>query len=365
MNRKIHFERMRETGRVIIPLIKDAYSKIGSQHQYLLNSLNFIVNKRTNDNQCLLRPYLVRLGFELAGGNNWIDIAPACAAVEIFNISTYQANIVFDNKNGICSDEVQKNNQFISSMISRELAIDTIWKLRKCYAGKIISQIIDGFHMTNRDIYIGQFYDLNVLTVNNLNLFMPEDEYLSLYLQRCESLSGNFISLCFEIGCLLGRCDDYQITVLKEIGIILGIAGQIVNDLSDFIPTSNFTEVYKSYHSDLKMGKITYPFFCLLKESSNEQKLKLLNILNQKEQMTLNEIKILINYLNQSRAIIKTRKLILSLYKQLKREIRKIKKSEYRNFLSLSFSIISTNKYLASFRSYKPNGENLCNVKKE
>ena len=246
-------------------------------------------------------------------------------------------------------------------MISRELAIDTVWELRKCYGEKIISQIIDGFHMTNRDIYIGQYYDLNMLTVNNLNLFMPEDEYLSLYLQRCEKLSGNFVSLCFEIGCLLGRCDDYLITVLKKIGIILGIAGQIVNDLSDFIPTNNFAEVYKSYHSDIRMGKITYPFFCLLKESSGEQKLKLLNILNQKEQMTMNEIKMLINYLSQSKAIIKTRNLISSLYKQLKREIRKIKKSEYRDFLSLSFSILSTNKYLASFRNHKLNGENFNN----
>ncbi|MCR4321102.1 MAG: polyprenyl synthetase family protein [Candidatus Brocadiaceae bacterium] len=360
MDRKIHFERMRETSRVVIPLIKNAYTKIGLQNHSLLDSLNVIVNKRTNTNQCLLRPYLVRLGFELTGGNNWIDIAPACAAVEIFNISTYQANIAFDNKIGICSD-LQKNNQFISSMVSLELATNTIRKLEENYGDKLISRIVDRFHIVNRDIYIGQFNDLNVLTINNLNLSMPEDEYLSLYLQRCENLSGNFVSLCFEIGCLLGGCDDYLITVLKKIGIILGIAGQIVNDLSDFIPNNNFTEVYKSYHSDIKMGKITYPIFCLLKNSSDEQKLKLLNILNQQKQIDISEIKTIVEYWNQSESIRKIRKLILSLHKELKKEIRKIKKTEHRNFLSLAFSILSTNKYLASFRSHKLNGENFNN----
>lgn len=365
MDRKIHFDRMRETCRVVIPLIKNAYIKIGLQNHFLLESLNVIVGKRTNNDQCLLRPYLVRLGFELAGGSNWVDIAPACAAVEIFNISTYQANIALDDKIGICSN-LQKNNQFISSMISLELATNTVRELTKNYDEKLISQIVDKFHMVNRDIYIEQFNDLNVLTINNLNLSIPDEEYLSLYLKRCENLSGKFVSLCFEIGCLFGGCDDYLMTVLKKIGIILGIAGQIVNDLSDFVPTNNFSEVYKSYHSDIRMGKVTYPLFCLLKDGSDEQKLKLLSILNQQEkQIDINEIKTIVECWNQSKSIKKARKLILSLHKELKKEIRKIKKTEYRGFLSVAFSILLTNKYLAFFRSHKLNGENLENVNKD
>lgn len=360
MDRKIHFDRMRETSHVVIPLIKNAYTKIGLQNHSLLDSLNVIVGKRTNTNQCLLRPYLVRLGFELAGGSNWIDIAPACAAVEIFNISTYQANIALDSKIGICSN-LQKNNQFISSMISLELSTNTIHELIENYNEKLISQVVDKFHMVNRDIYIEQFNDLNVLTIDNLNLSISEEEYLSLYLKRCENLSGKFVSLCFEIGCLLGRYDDYLINVLKKIGIILGIAGQIVNDLSDFIPTNNFTEVYKSYHSDIRMGKVTYPLFCLLKDGSDEQKLKLLNILNQQKQIDIREIKTIVEYWIQSESIKKAKKLILSLHKELKKEIRKIKKTEYRNFLSVAFSILLTNKYLAFFRSHKLNGETFDN----
>lgn len=346
MDRKIHFERMRETSRVVIPLIKNAYTNIGLQNQSLLDSLNVIVNKRTNTNQCLLRPYLVRLGFELAGGSNWIDIAPACAAVEIFNISTYQANVVFDNKTGICSD-LQKNNQFISSMISRELAIDTIQKLRKCYGESIISKIVDGFHMINSDIYIGQYYDLNVLTLNNLTLSMPEDEYLPLYIQRCEKLSGNFISLCLEIGCLLGGCNDYLFYTLKKIGILLGTAGQMVNDISDFIPPNIYTSVYKTSYNDFKMGKITYPYFVLLKNSSKEQRQK---FLDKRKQADIGEMSLLVEYFYRSGSLGKTKKLIISLYKQLKREIRKIKNTEQRSFLSLSASSLLSNKYFAFFR---------------
>ncbi len=353
MDRNIHFEKMRETSNIVIPLIKDAYSRIGFQNKYLFDSLNYFVNKRTNINQCLLRPYLVRLGYELSEKSNWVDITYACAALEIFNISTYQSNIAFDGKNGILSN-TEKSNQFISSMISLDIAINTILKLERSFGKEVVSLIIDKFHVTNSDIYIGQFYDLNELTIDNINLSISEDDYLAVYLQRCEKLGGSLTSLCFEVGCLLGGGDNDLLNNLRNIGRTLGTAGQMVNDISDFIYSESEWDDIKGYEpsfSDIKAGKVTYPFFHLLRHISGAQREKILNVLSTKQidKILMEEIT---KSLCQYGSIEATRQIVLAYYKSLKKEVVKLPKLYTRDLLSVAFSSLLTNKYFAILRNY-------------
>ena len=239
-------------------------------------------------------------------------------------------------------------------MLSLELAIDTILKLDNNFGQTVISQIIDRFHQTNRDIYIGQFYDLNELTINNLDLSMPEDIFLSLYLQRCEKLGGSLTSLCLEVGCLLGGGNDHLIVTLKKIGTMLGTAGQIVNDVSDYIPPEPIKgdiNGYKPYFSDLKAGKVTFPLFHLLKLMPLQKNKIIMDILVNKtiNNSAMKEIPL---WICQYSSIKSIRKIIWSYYKNLKKEVRKITKSQYRDLLSIAFSSLLTNKYFAMLREY-------------
>ena len=352
MDRNIHFERMRETGKIVIPLIKDAYLKLGSQNNHLLDSLNYFVSRRTNIDQCLLRPYLVRLGYELTGKTDWVNIAPACAAVEMLNISTYQSNIVFDNKNGKFS-HTQKSNQFISSMLSLELSIESIMQLERVFGNSIVSRIIEGFHETNRDIYMGQFFDLNELSINSLDFNISEDEYLKTYIRRCETLGGTLTMLCLETGYLLGGGDKHLVEVIRGIGKMLGTAGQIVNDISDYIPEEripDYPSSYKPQFSDFKGGKITYPLLHLIKHAPAENREKLLTLLSCKK-LEPSHKAIIVQLMCDFGSIRASKKIIWHYYNSLRKEIRQIPKSHYRDLLSVVFSSLLTNKYFAILRN--------------
>jgi len=353
MDRNLHFERMRETGTVVIPMIREAYSTVSSGNGFLFDSLHHFVRKRTQAGQPLLRPYLVRIGYELTGRNNWSDVGLAGAAIEIVNVSSYQSNIAFDRKSGIISRE-QGNSQFISSMISLDLAIEVILKLRVTFGEQLISNIIGRIHEINRDIYVGQFYDLNVLSIDNLDLSMSEDEYLALYVQRCKKLGGSLTSLCFEVGCLLGGGSNNLLNTLRNIGTTFGTAGQMVNDISDFAPPCRSREAvkgYASHFSDLRAGKITYPLFHLLKHGSLKQRKMLMDVLTHGKIDATSTAKI-IEYLCQGGSIKSAKRIVLSYYKKLKKDIREIDRCLPRNFLSLAFSSLVSNRYFFTLRNY-------------
>lgn len=351
MERNIYFDKMRETSAVVIPLINKYYSELSSGYHTLSDSIDLFVKKRTNSGQCLLRPYLVRLAYEASGGNDWLKIAPACSALEIFNISTYQSNISFDGKNGVVTD-VSKNNQFISSMISVDLAAKILMGLSKTSGSRTILRILERLYETNDEIYVGQYYNLNRLNLANLDLSMPIKEYLKIYIFRCEKLGGSLTSLCFEVGGLLAGTSNKLLNNSKNIGRIMGIAGQIVNDISDFVPNNTLGKEIKLYEdsfSDLKRGNVTYPIFYLMKFGTDSQREAILDFLNQNDSALASKEDIT-KMLYQSKSIKATKELVIRYYKMLKEEVQKIPKSESRDLLSLSFSSLLTNKYFAILR---------------
>lgn len=348
MKRDIYFENMRETSRIVMPLIRELYSEFQSTNPLLKNSLDLILQRRIKNGECLLRPYLTRLSYEVSGGNYWRKIIKACAAMEILNISTYQSNLAFDGKNGVISND-EKNKQFISSMISFDLAVKSIMKLSESFGKKIIFKIIERVYEVNTDIYIGQFYDLNNLNISNLDFSMSLEEYQAVYIFRCEKLGGSLTSLCFEIGSLLAGSDNMTQNNIKEIGKLLGTARQMINDIADFV---TLNEEYEEPLIDIKNGKVTYPIFHLIKYGSSQYKQFILDFLNKDQQFKLDEMKKLTKILYNSGSIRNFKKLIISYYKNLKEKVKKLPPSPERDLLSLSFSSLLTNKYFAILRQY-------------
>ena len=73
-------------------------------------------------------------------------------------------------------------------------------------------------------------------------------------------------SACCEIGSLLGRATPAQQTMLRDYGMNLGVAFQLIDDLLDF--TSSQDVLGKPAGADLIEGKVSLPLILLLQRES-------------------------------------------------------------------------------------------------
>lgn len=93
---------------------------------------------------------------------------------------------------------------------------------------------------------------------------ISEDEHYEIIRRKTAFL----FSGCAEIGGLLGHCTDEQRVALREYGLELGLAFQIVDDLLDY--TADQVALGKPIGGDLREGKVTLPIIFLLGGGSAE-----------------------------------------------------------------------------------------------
>jgi octaprenyl-diphosphate synthase len=82
------------------------------------------------------------------------------------------------------------------------------------------------------------------------------------YLERISGKTASLFSMAAESGAVLSQAPEEQVQILKEYGLNLGIAFQIVDDVLDFIGAEE--ELGKPVGSDLIQGTITMPSLLLL-----------------------------------------------------------------------------------------------------
>jgi octaprenyl-diphosphate synthase len=87
---------------------------------------------------------------------------------------------------------------------------------------------------------------------------VTEDEYLDVLKRKTSYL----FSACCEIGSILGGAEDKQQIALREYGLNLGTAFQLIDDLLDF--TSSDDVLGKASGADLLGGKVTLPLIYLM-----------------------------------------------------------------------------------------------------
>src|SRR5436305_261496 len=75
---------------------------------------------------------------------------------------------------------------------------------------------------------------------------------------------GDYLRACCEIGAILGGGSDEEREALRDFGMNLGVAFQLVDDLLDF--TSDEDALGKAAGVDLLEGKVTLPLIYLLEE---------------------------------------------------------------------------------------------------
>lgn len=237
-------------------------------------SFNYMFDRRFKK-QIWLRPYVCAMVFKQYGdlypnNKNAINriILPALTVSEVFNISTYQSNVVFDDK--IMNESISNVNQFISSFITFNLAIKLLQKTEIQHE-KILA-CIDVLNECNENVYLGQYIDLNLLVTNNVAnvMALSESDYLNLYLERCEKIGGTTVDTCATWAYTIAGGNDFlELNKLRELFRIWGQLMQMANDLSDytvFINQNNYVR-----YTDIRAGKITLPFYFILSSMSQEK----------------------------------------------------------------------------------------------
>lgn len=89
------------------------------------------------------------------------------------------------------------------------------------------------------------------------------------YHARIYAKTASLFALATEAAAVLARAPDDEITALREYGLNLGMAFQVVDDVLDFI--GDETRLGKPVGSDLRQGVITLPTLCYLEQHPDDE----------------------------------------------------------------------------------------------
>jgi geranylgeranyl pyrophosphate synthase len=353
MDRATYFDELRKTSDVVKPIIARWLTAYREQHGEMYGRIFHLAEERTKKTSLLLKPLLVRLSYETSGGCFWESISPICAAAELINISSYQANLAFDGKLRSRSPE-DKTGQFIASMLTREAVSDIIHDISGTLSHAQAEIVLHGLAESNKQIYVGQYYDLAVLTCESLNLLDDFDRYLKLYLFRCQSLSGTFSGQCAVIGGVLADADADKLSGLEAFGKNFGIGLHIVNDLGDFAPRGSITngslKESCDQFSDIRKGKLTLPVMYVLKYGNPAQR-KIMRELLGRGDACHRDLIAVSRIVVDSGAFAFSKGLAKEYMRKAKLALRVFPPGIARSLLSVMASQVRSNKYFAALRS--------------
>ncbi len=342
MTKQDYIDYLNDTALNVYPYIHELIKEHTWQDRGLYEIIMKIVERRKN--KPLLKPALLRASFELCGGSNWKDIIPVCAAFELINISSYQANASFDNKFGTLIRQ-QRDSNFIAAMCTRELAQKCIMYVREIYDTSIINWLYDAISESNSNIYVAQHYDLNLLNTGNYHFYLDEDRFIEDYRKRCYYGSGIFTGRCAAAGAILTTQNVENVEKLKDFGELYGTGLHMINDLGDYVPNSASLKDYQDQFSDILNGRLTLPLYYLMKAESDY----IHSVLTKMEISKDDQIK-LSSLLNTSGIVSKVKESVNEYMKKAMQHIDVFQGFNGYDLLCIMNSICKSNKYYYYFK---------------
>ena len=114
--------------------------------------------------------------------------------------------------------------------------------------------------------------EAQVLELSRVGELIDEEEYFRII----DGKTGVLFGACVAVGGLAGGCEDSE--RLYEIGLRIGRAFQLVDDLLDYVGDSDKTG--KPVGNDLREGKTTYPLLSVLENLNRKEVEELLREVN-------------------------------------------------------------------------------------
>ena len=129
-------------------------------------------------------------------------------------------------------------------------------------------------------------------------------EWQLLEIARCKT--AYLFAGCTSIPGILAGLDHRKVQKLSDVGMNLGMAFQLVDDLLDLISTQELTG--KPVANDLKDGKVTLPIYYVLERQSPEDQGQIEHVLNERGFESVSSDKIL-TLVKQANGVQRTRTL--------------------------------------------------------
>src|SRR3954468_20374370 len=200
-----------------------------------------------------VRPALTILSNYAVGGNGSNQSSIRMATVMEF---LHTATLVHDDI--IDKAETRRNRPSINSEFGNQTAVLMgDWLYMSAFETSLAERslpILDILTAVTRRMTEGELLQLTLLRRTDIS----EDQYFDVIARKTAYL----FSACCEIGALLGGATPTQQLRMRDYGMNLGIAFQLIDDLLDF--TSSEDVLGKPAGADLLEGKVSLPLIFLL-----------------------------------------------------------------------------------------------------
>lgn len=122
------------------------------------------------------------------------------------------------------------------------------------------------------------------------NLFnMTEDRYFQIISEKTASL----ISACCQCGAIATTDNEFVIDTMKEVGLKIGIAFQIKDDLFDY----GLDDIGKPTRNDIKERKVTLPLIYALDNATKMDRLRIRRLMRKRKKSS-KEIDQIVSFVN-------------------------------------------------------------------
>src|SRR5205814_9166675 len=200
-----------------------------------------------------VRPALTILSNYATGGDGSNPSSIRMATVMEF---LHTATLVHDDV--IDKAETRRNRPSINSEFGNQTAVLMgDWLYMSAFDTSLAERslpILDFLTAVTRRMTEGELLQLTLLGRTDIS----EEQYFDVIARKTAYL----FSACCEIGSLLGKATPTQQTMLRDYGMNLGVAFQLIDDLLDF--TSSQDILGKPAGADLIEGKVSLPLILLL-----------------------------------------------------------------------------------------------------
>ncbi len=246
------------SARRIFDLIKDELSLVEAEFERQASSNFQVIN-------CLgdylrasggkrVRPALLILSNYASGGDGASENSIRLATVmEMLHTATLVHDDIIDNA------DVRRNRKSINARFGNQTAVLMgDWLYMSAFQTALRErslEILDILTRLTRKMTEGELIQMTMIG----NLGITEDDYFDILRRKTAYL----FSACCEIGATLGGADQPQQTALRDYGMELGVAFQLLDDILDL--TSEAEQLGKAAGTDLIEGKLTLPLIFLLK----------------------------------------------------------------------------------------------------
>jgi octaprenyl-diphosphate synthase len=205
-----------------------------------------------------VRPALTILSNHAVGGDGARYNSIRMATVMEF---LHTATLVHDDI--IDKSDTRRNRPTVNALYGNETAVLMgDWLYMSAFETSLAERslaILDILTHVTRKMTEGELLQLTLLNRADIS----ESQYLDVL----ERKTAYLFSACCEIGAILGGANEDQQAALKDYGLNLGIAFQLIDDLLDF--TSTDDALGKAAGVDLLGGKVTLPLIELMKSDSS------------------------------------------------------------------------------------------------